>query len=905
MRRCRSALPASAFLILAALMPTPSAAEPAFNSAPSTPVWTEPEFRMNDAVTVWIPLEQELLLFRQAESGGPVQVWSSHRDSTLRWERLDVGGSSPTFVSDVMAAVYDPDQHRVLMVAPSVRQGEGELEVWSLMLTPATRWERVAVAGAGPEPRQYPSIALLARPARLLLFGGWATRQPPPPESRDRNDAWVLDLGADPSWRELAPTGTPPPAMRSAAFAADPAGDAAVLIGGNATQPANAWMLQIDPPRWSPLVSQGEAPTNSLFHGFAFDPKRSAYVAVSSGAEQVRVDLLRLGTSPRWDRLTTIDPPPACTGARADLDVVHDHVVLAGGRGAHGESLDRVWEVSLAAAAAWQDWTPDIRRPSARSFHAATYVSPLRSVAYFGGAIAGPLLGGADPVIDGDLWWLSPDDVSPWRGAAQPDLPGPGRLTNAALIHDERHARLVALVGGVADGDCYLCHNAWSYALNGVTGWQPIEITGPVPTFSLVSAYYDDRDQRALVVATTAYEDSVEVWSLPLDGPASWSRIVSATPAPGPRDGFVCAYDARVNRILLYGGDHLGVRFTETWALSLGNAPQWSRLDTGGGSVFWTPQAACFDPLRDRMLAFAWTSPVYLALEVYELALGGARTWTRLEPLGTPPPAIRAMPVTYDPRGDRVVVFGGSRFNSDGAPSVDRLWFLDLGSPIIPVEIALDRGSEHPVAEPTGRARIHVAVLSRADFDARSVDPATVVFQGAPAAQPPGRGQRAAQERDVDGDGLPDLALDFRSDQIDRGASPVVATLEGLTFDGRRIEGQMQLGRSQRGSLPPHPMDASEVPTDEMATSGISLSVWPNPTALELQVRVGLTDAGPVRLDLLDLAGRRIQSLDLADTPGSPHVHFLRLSPGVRSGLYWLKVSQAGRERLARVVILR
>ena len=79
---------------------------------------------------------------------------------------------------------------------------------------------------------------------------------------------------------------------------------------------------------------------------------------------------------------------------------------------------------------------------------------------------------------------------------------------------------------------------------------------------------------------------------------------------------------------------------------------------------------------------------------------------------------------------------------------------------------------------------IQVAVLSSSTFNAATVDPLSVRF-GPDGAQP----VQEARIHDANGDGLPDLALHFRTQQTGIECGHTSASLTGQTLDGQAIEG--------------------------------------------------------------------------------------------------------------------
>jgi hypothetical protein len=72
----------------------------------------------------------------------------------------------------------------------------------------------------------------------------------------------------------------------------------------------------------------------------------------------------------------------------------------------------------------------------------------------------------------------------------------------------------------------------------------------------------------------------------------------------------------------------------------------------------------------------------------------------------------------------------------------------------------------------------------------------------------------------------------------------------------------------------------------------------------DLAVAFELASDAPARLELLDIAGRRVLSRDLAGLGGGGHVLALaRSASRPAAGLYFLRLTQAGRALTRRVVI--
>ncbi len=97
------------------------------------------------------------------------------------------------------------------------------------------------------------------------------------------------------------------------------------------------------------------------------------------------------------------------------------------------------------------------------------------------------------------------------------------------------------------------------------------------------------------------------------------------------------------------------------------------------------------------------------------------------------------------------------------------------------IDIDIKPGSYPNSINLGSRGVVPVAVLTTADFDASTVDPATVMFAGAAPL-------RWAME-DVDYDGDMDLIFHFRTRELNLDEFSTEAILTGVTFGGQAIQG--------------------------------------------------------------------------------------------------------------------
>ena len=88
--------------------------------------------------------------------------------------------------------------------------------------------------------------------------------------------------------------------------------------------------------------------------------------------------------------------------------------------------------------------------------------------------------------------------------------------------------------------------------------------------------------------------------------------------------------------------------------------------------------------------------------------------------------------------------------------------------------------------------------------------------------------------------------------------------------------------------------------------TGLALrGAWPNPAHGTARVWLTLAGAAPARLELLDLAGRRVRTVDLGGLGAGLHRVDLAETGSLPTGLYLIRLSQADRQATGKLVITR
>jgi hypothetical protein len=113
---------------------------------------------------------------------------------------------------------------------------------------------------------------------------------------------------------------------------------------------------------------------------------------------------------------------------------------------------------------------------------------------------------------------------------------------------------------------------------------------------------------------------------------------------------------------------------------------------------------------------------------------------------------------------------------------------VEVSPPVTPVRIDIKPGGFPNSINLQSNGTVAVAIFSSPSFDATTVDPLTVSLAGASVALA-GKGTPMASFADVDGDGLLDLVVHFRTSALQLKDTDKEAVLDATTFAGESITG--------------------------------------------------------------------------------------------------------------------
>jgi hypothetical protein len=530
--------------------------------------------------------------------------------------------------------------------------------------------------------------------------------------------------------------------------------------------------------------------------------------------------------------------------------------------------------LAQVASGTWTSLAAGSPAPSPRREFAAVYDGANHRYLVFAGAY-GDLQGGYQ--LFNEIWALSLTDPPTWSLLPVAG-PVPGERHSPQWGYDPARDR-VLVFGGYGrhypGGPYEYLNDVWQLSLAGTPAWTELFPSGTPPTGRLAgTAVYDVYRQRFVGFGGTVGQP-VDTWALDLSGDPAWIDVVTDSTAPDGGYGMTSVFDPVRDRMVIFGGStsdgYYGVH-NDVFALELrGSMPAWHRIVPQGPLP--EPRrtlASIYDPLRERMVIFGgWDSQgestSSFLNDTWALSLSGAAQWSELAPGGGLPTGRDAMAAAYDPVGDRMVVYGGWT----GATMLGDTWFLGWGGS--GQAASMTASAE---AEPS-QARIQWSVQNAA-------------------------GPYAAVYRSEEGAPWTSVAT------VEADATGVVTYVDGSVEPGGRY-GYLLVVPSRRGeTFGGEAWVDIPGPTGTLPPGGRAFaleSVRPNPVVDRFAVGFVLPDAAPARLELFDVAGRRVLHRQL-DSPGAGrHVVQLGAAADYRPGMYFLRLSQAGSSLTGRVVI--
>ena len=793
------------------------------------------------------PPAQEFNAVAADPGGSRIFAFGGYPPPTSDLWMLDTAAPTPTwhFVAPASpgpgprtatSIVFDSRRQRLLLMGGSTTNFSRTMnDVWSFSLTDGSGWQQILPTGVLPTSRGWHSAVYDSLRDRLVIVDGNSG-------SGSLDDVWALDLTGGPHWTRLGTGGSTPGPRYQSSLALDRDRDRLVLEGGLHGPGIDVWALPLVPgATWSPLVCTGLAPTVRSGAMGAYDGRRNALVVcggdVTSAEAYDSTFTLAFGDTSTWSVATGPAILRRWYNGSAAYDIRNDRICVLGGiRDAWYEDEACAWD---STSAMWRMLrvlgTPD--HPSVRVAHAAATAGHTHEL-----VLAGGRRGDGARGLD-DLWRL--DLVGGGWSTSQPGGDVFAGRYDHGMTWDPFGDRVLAF-GGAPNTP----NQALALDLAGAGTWHSIAPPGALPTIDgAVASAFDTARRRLLAVSGTP-TGGWQVWALPSEPGSSWTNLTAS--AATPFDvvwGRMAAYDPFGDEVLVIGGDP-----AQVWALGLADLV-WKKLGTATGPSLRIDAALAFDPVGRRLWIHGGTKTgMVFQSETWRFDLSN-RSWTVEATAGQTPPAREKHTLTYDPFGNRLVLFGG--FNG---LYLSDTWYLQLDNP--------------------------TATLVSSRIEVVTQRSARIAWRLTAA-----HGEYEVQRQEstggwvMRGRAMPDGSGDLR--WTDEGLQP------GTVYEYRLVG-----------------------PTGEaVASSGIELrtpddlalalrSISPQPANAVLRVRFSTADPAPIRFELHDVAGRRVRAQTILGLPRGEHEKEFPLS-GLSAGVYFLSVEQAGSSLRRRCVVAR
>jgi hypothetical protein len=405
-------------------------------------------------------------------------------------------------------------------------------------------------------------------------------------------------------------------------------------------------------------------------------------------------------TGDNWALVTVLGAPPARDFHAMSFDSVAHVVVMTGGSVRFNIQLNDAWQFNGST------WTALPVGPPKRAQHAIVFDTERERTVVFGGFF----FAGLTAIAMGDTWTLG-SGAPLWEDqtAATDETP---ILRHSAMAFDSVRGKLV-VVGGVRplggltnltwefDGQVWrnrdLSAPTRAYhavvfdsvrrqivmfgGSNSLVLSQPTDeiwilrdgmwhaetlVVRPAPRVEHAMAFDVRRGKTVLFGGLTTNTNQSEVvdgdtWEY--DG--AWLQVTPAT-APPARSRHAMAYDAKRDRVVLFGGatslsNELTVRVNDTWEF---DGTIWTPWLPPANSVLPSPSidaAMAFDAKRGVIVLFGGQTEFGPSNEVWEF--DGVR-WTRQLPLNATVPSAAPL-MTFDTLHNNVLLLAGATFVDD------------------------------------------------------------------------------------------------------------------------------------------------------------------------------------------------------------------------------------------------
>lgn len=641
---------------------------------------------------------------------------SSSTQENLQWARVSVSGKGPNDRFG-QSSVYNPTSDRMITFGggtgfpgPCVNDLWVTTHVNSVGGAPA--WVEFAATGTLPGVREGQTAVYDSTDNKMIIFGGTDCN------GNYYSDLWILSNAdgstATPSWSQVTPVGTGPSARAQATAIYDSVNNVMTVYGGGtsgATVYGDVWTLTnangiTGTPTWTQLKPTGTAPPARTGQSAAYNAanNRMTIFGGSNNRGKVINDgwILTyangIGGIPSWTEMTFTDAAPYRKSDAVIYDPVSNDMVIFGGDSQIAQTFtdDHVWILTGADGLATSTWTQD--GPLGRTHTSTVYDTSADQMVVFGGL---PSSG----VPLNDVWSVTgivsagqTVTTTPFHWVQVfPTGTAPSARYGHGAAYDSVSNRMILFGGETSSTSClndyWLLDNANS---SSTPSWVQMAASGtPPPARSNFTSAYDSTSDSFIVFGGSNCASGYlsDVWVLSNAngvGTPAWTQLSPSGIAPTARENASAILDSTNDVLTLYAGDAGGNGLSDVWSLShadgQGGTPTWTHIvPTGTAPPARTGQSSVYDSKNNRMMMYGGVNALAGTTDLEDTwiltfanNIGGTPAWISEKVTGTAP-QLRFHNAFYNSSYDDMVVFGGLNQIAP-SPYNDRVFILSVAN---------------------------------------------------------------------------------------------------------------------------------------------------------------------------------------------------------------------------------
>jgi hypothetical protein len=527
------------------------------------------------------------------------------------------------------------------------------------------------------------------------------------------------------------------------------------------------------------------------------------------------------------------------------------------------------------------------------------------------------LFGGVQSgTVKRDVWELSLGCNPDWREITTTNPPS--ARSDAAGIYDPARKQFVIYGGrngtGPNSGETWalsLADSSWTRLDTSAVGANCTTGTSGKPCRrSKHTAVYNDSLDLMWIFGGDACVSMQDTWKRQLSGGGNpWAHLCGgddcdeyyAYERPLIRTNHVEVFDTRNKRAVIFGGDYDGEGGSSDAWVSAPTGCSWDSVTSVPPQPDRVAHTAVYDSLRARMLVFGGGgSPTDSTIALSLPVGGGTPTWSTLHPQGTPPPSTTSDHVAiFDPVEDRMIILDNSgdtyelQFDSVAPGTTSDLYNAERDFDTGILELKWTAPGEDGAG---GCQATSYSIRMRSDGEDITEGnwSTSTVVSDAPAPGIPG-----AVDSITCGGSTHVAGYKFALKTTDyAGNSSSISNSVCIDILNPNFCGSEMV--SNPSSARPAGREHAAVP--EVAIT----AVHPNPMLQgTADVAFTLANASAATLEVIDLAGRRLEAHDV--TRFGPGKHSLRIgSPSRLSpGHYWVRIRQGDRSSIRGAVVIQ